>query len=33
VVVNAQKHGKDVAELAWDLVRWTREAYRTFRKA
>lgn len=33
VVVNAQKHGQDVADLAWELVRWTRDAYRAFRKA
>lgn len=33
VVVNAQKHVKDVADLAWELMRWTRSAYRAFRAA
>ncbi|HEX3133627.1 MAG TPA: DUF2252 family protein, partial [Planctomycetota bacterium] len=32
IVVHATKHRGAVAELAWDLVRWTREAFRAFRK-
>ena len=33
VVVHATKQCNEVAELAWELVRWTQEAYRAFRKA
>jgi len=33
VVVHAKKHAQDVAGLVWELVRWTREAFREFRKA
>jgi hypothetical protein len=33
IVVHATKHRSEVAELAWELVRWTREAYRAFRTA
>lgn len=31
LVVHAAKHEAEVAELAWDLVRWTRDAWRAFR--
>lgn len=33
VVAHAAKHQDEVADLAWELVRWTREAYRAFRRA
>ncbi|MBA3701084.1 MAG: DUF2252 family protein [Planctomycetes bacterium] len=33
LAVAAEKSAQDVAELAWALVRWTREAHCAFRKA
>jgi hypothetical protein len=33
LVAHAGRHGDEVAELAWDLVRWTRDAWRAFRAA
>ncbi len=33
IVVSATRHRDDVVEQAWDLVDWTRDAYRIFRSA
>lgn len=33
ILAQVREHAGHVAFLTWDLVRWTREAYRAFRKA